>query len=538
MKKYFYFMSLVAMVAAMAACGPKEEEGTPEEQVEPQKITIAEAYQEFNMAKGETMQISYSIAPTGINVAYTLVWKSDDEDIATVDNEGNVTAVSNGTATISVSVEEYPDVKKAEAVVTVLDPIAVGDYIYSDGSWGKQKVVDGKSIIAVVYWVGNPTLFDPILESEYPNCTHGLAMSLKQGHVEQWQKDFHEYWFGGDGSLDNYEDLKGSALCNSKGSIIEYGFAVSSYSDLLAPYLDYKSKELWTGGMFCGIGGYTITAIMEEYTKTDPDAAKYPLQIYTNTMDLVKDIETPLTTSRWYVPSLFETALMVNTALTKPADFNNTSTGSDGNPIVQHNNYNVAALNSVLSSTTGADQLPTDKASAIASASDAYFPFDSIFDFMPCGDFFELVVVTQDSTGYYQYEATYKDAVEKGKTEDAAKAQEEMDKRMANETRWYKWLTDNAGDDYAKYEPYKTTKERIEIFVSIRGLDPTKVTYEKIGSASFVWALSLFGTLTYANVGVADGKLHNNLFVSSDEPVSGAKGTENPKDVVRAVIAF
>lgn len=539
MKKYFYFMSMVAIVAAMAACNKGGGEEIPtEEPIEPAKITIAEAFQEFYMNKGESIKLSYTVAPSGINVDYTLNWESDDPDVAIVVND-EVQAVGLGTTEITVNIPEYPDVKKAKFTVTVLDPIEVGDFLYSDGSWGNQKVVTGKSIIGLVYWLGNPTLFDPILESDYPNCTHGLAMSLKQGKAEHWQKDFMEYWFNGATQLE-YDKMKDSPLCNNSGSLTEWGFYKSSYSDLLAPYLDLSGagKDLWAGGgMYCGIGGYTYTAILEEFTKTDPAAVTYPYEFYNNAMDLVKDIETPLSTSRWYVPSIFEAALMVNTALTKPSDFNNTDKGGDGAAIINHNNSNVSKLNSVLNSISGADPLPTDKSYAIASATDAFMPFDSIVGAMgiPCAEFFECMAITQDSVGYAEKEASYNKAVADGKTEDAEYYKKEMDKLLANETRWYDWLKANAGDQYSTYESYKTTEERVEIYAQIKNMD---ITYSQLGGAGLIFALSLFGTLTYANVGVADGLLHNNIFVSTGDPVSGGKGSDNTNDVVRAIIAF
>ncbi len=67
MKKLFYFMSMLALVAFVGACNPNPEEG-PEEKVEPSKISFVEAFQEFYMNKGETIQLTYTIAPMEVNV--------------------------------------------------------------------------------------------------------------------------------------------------------------------------------------------------------------------------------------------------------------------------------------------------------------------------------------------------------------------------------------------------------------------------------------------------------------------------------------
>ena len=225
-------------------------------------------------------------------------------------------------------------------------------------------------------------------------------------------------------------------------------------------------------------------------------------------MNLVKDIEAPLTTSRWYVPSIFEAALMVNTALTKPGDFNNSKVDEDLNPLINHNNDNLAVMNAALSKVQGADLLPTGSEYAIASATDAYCPFKEICSSMSCGDFFECCYVCNTGEGLTADEAA------------------EM------EARWDSWLKDNAGDKYQEYKNYaETINERYEVFLAIRGYD--NVTPEQISGDRLGVGLSILVASIYANVGVSDGLRHVNM-----SPHSGFKGEDNQFDVVRAIIAF
>ena len=522
MKKYFYFMSLVAIVAAMAACNSKKNDPTEEEEeVEPSKITFTEAFQEFFMNKGETIQLTYTVAPSGVSVDYTLVWESDDEDVATVDDNGAVTAVKTGTATISVSILEYPDVKPAKSVITVLNPIKVGDFLYKDGSWGESTI--DKDIIGMVYWLGNPTLFDPILEAEFPNCTHGLAMSLKQTGVGKWQKDFQDRFLG------NFEDDPQSLFngefknswCEGTTTMVEWGVKNSDYSDLLLPYIENEDLHA-ADGKFIGIGGYTLTSVMEQYTKEDPDAAKYPLEIFQNFQTLVSDLESPVTTSGWYMPSIFEAGLMVNTAITKPMDFDKPDT------VITHNNDNVAVLNGKLSKLPSADLLPTTDAQ-IASATDAYCPLEDIMSTLGCYKSLQFAALS----------VTIKDQADIDKMTPAEK--EEYETNLKNSNDIYKIWMESIGmewqDSYATEGPY----QRWERFLTANDVEYSD---ETIGSISFQVILALFfaevtGPI-FANVDVETGKSHYTslLMTPKDGIQRGCKGEDNPNDYLRAVIAF
>ena len=280
-----------------------------------------------------------------------------------------------------------------------------------------------------------------------------------------------------------------------------------------------ENKDARIGDSYLGVGGYTLTASMEEFMQKDPKAANAPLDIYTNTMKLVEGIATPATTTRWYIPGIYETALMVNTALQKPADFNNDKKDEGNNPLVPHNNKNVEYLNKILGSLTGADPLPTDKDAAIASASDVYMPLNQLMladmgdGGMDCGDFWAYLLVTSV------------------KTDGSPTAEEDK--------AWKGWLEDNAPDKVDTYMAYKTGDERKEAFLIIKGYQG-KITKDQVAGTGFIVALSMFGTLMYANVSVQTGMLHNaEYFLSGDyHKDSGAKGIDNPKDYVRAVIAF
>ena len=501
----------------MVACGPKPE---PEEKVEPSKISMDEAFQEFFMEKGESNQLTVTVAPKNINVDYTIAWESEDEDIVSVDENGMVTAVAKGSTTVKASIPEYPDVKPAKAEITVLDEIAVGDFLYADGSWGKSTL--DKDIIAVVYWKGNPTLFDPILEADYANCTHGLAMSLKQAKHTVWQKDADKRMQGGDGAdLKTYEGAAAwgeGALCRGENSMAEWGAKVSSYGDLIRPY--YENADLRINSSFCGVGGYTYTYIFEEFMNSDPEASKYPIEIYTNTMDLVKGIETPATTSKWYVPSAFEAALMVNDAITKPTDFNKSD------EVVANNTNTLTMMNTILGKVSGADLLPTT--GYLATATDIYADFSSAnFYGLNCAQAFMFAALNDPSKSSSETDEEF-----------AARKQAVID------NVWVPWLTANefSAEDIAKYKDL-SEHDRLELFAQHYGVDtsinprPEIATWDVVQElqvqAGFGLLLGLLAANVYECVNLTNGK---SGYVNLTE--TGQKYQDKGNDVLRAVVAF
>ncbi len=111
-----------------------EEDGTPQPPVEVTGVTVDPKTQE--LAVGETATLTATVTPANASNKQ-VIWSSSDETIATVEN-GVVTAVSAGEATITVTTEdgEFSDT----CVVTVIQPETVR-YVKTD------KLVDGGDYI-------------------------------------------------------------------------------------------------------------------------------------------------------------------------------------------------------------------------------------------------------------------------------------------------------------------------------------------------------------------------------------------------------
>lgn len=90
------------------------------EKIEVTDITLSAS--SLSMMKGETQTIIATVLPENATDK-SLTFASDNESVATVTNEGVVTAVSKGNATITVSSVSNPAISKTVAV-TVSEPVA------------------------------------------------------------------------------------------------------------------------------------------------------------------------------------------------------------------------------------------------------------------------------------------------------------------------------------------------------------------------------------------------------------------------------
>ena len=102
--------------------------------VEIEKISI-EAEKETLTKIGESTELKVKIEPENAD-AQKLIWKSGDEMIATVDENGKVTAIGNGTVIITVTTED----RKNTASITITVKIPDEPVINKTKGFGRLKV--------------------------------------------------------------------------------------------------------------------------------------------------------------------------------------------------------------------------------------------------------------------------------------------------------------------------------------------------------------------------------------------------------------
>ena len=112
----------IALVTALilAACGTPTPPTVPE--VTDVTVTPATA----SLIVGDTEQLTADVTATG-GASTDVTWSSDDEDVATVDQDGLVTAIAEGTATITAT-SDFDDTISGSATVSVVTALEVGAY--------------------------------------------------------------------------------------------------------------------------------------------------------------------------------------------------------------------------------------------------------------------------------------------------------------------------------------------------------------------------------------------------------------------------
>ncbi|MBR5724122.1 MAG: Ig domain-containing protein [Bacteroidales bacterium] len=139
--RFFNFLAILLGVALLFSC---EKPGLtdPDEKVIPvENVKLDVTSKE--LVPGETLQLTATLLPANATDkdGIALVWNSSDPAVASVNDAGLVTAVSDGTATVGVSI---PTGKKAQCEVTVKTPERVEGVIKASdfGQTGESGAED------------------------------------------------------------------------------------------------------------------------------------------------------------------------------------------------------------------------------------------------------------------------------------------------------------------------------------------------------------------------------------------------------------
>lgn len=106
-----------------------------------EKIDVTD---QVTLKKGEAEQLTMTVAPQGAEG--TFVWRSSNEQVAIVDNQGQVTAVGNGEAQISVSLAD-------NAAVSDVCACKVTGESETSGNGGQNPPLDGHGKVDLGYGI-------------------------------------------------------------------------------------------------------------------------------------------------------------------------------------------------------------------------------------------------------------------------------------------------------------------------------------------------------------------------------------------------
>lgn len=262
------------------------------------EVTVTEATAEsivlsneaLSMVAGETFALEAEISPEHS----AITWETSNPAIATVDGNGNITAINEGTAEISATSGET----SATCLVTVAAAPQIGDFYYSDGTWSSE--LDGsKTPIAVVFYTGDPSVNDAAMQNEKPWCTHGLAVSLNL--------------------LENY----GYAAWQT--NYTEYGGEVGSWIKANTQYeTTFIHPSEGNSSLLYHILGYNNTKGIEAFNYV-PEHYDYLVDAVQYIADYREQCPAPAASSDWYLPSVIELLYIGTNDIPEDADLMNST---------------------------------------------------------------------------------------------------------------------------------------------------------------------------------------------------------------------
>lgn len=186
MKRMIAMMAVVFSVAMFASCSDDDENngGT----VAVTGVTIQDS---LFLGVDSTFTLVATIAPEDATNK-SVTWVSNADAVATVDANGVVRGIAEGTANITVTTVDGELTDVCVVTVTanggggvVVGDVNVGDYYYSDGTVS-STFDESKTPVGIVFYVGDNTQNDVKLAADFPNATHGLVISVQERPNSAW----------------------------------------------------------------------------------------------------------------------------------------------------------------------------------------------------------------------------------------------------------------------------------------------------------------------------------------------------------------
>ena len=106
----------------------------------------------------------------------------------------------------------------------VLPDPQIGDFFYSDGSYSAE-FDSSRTVVGVVFYVGNPTEDDTTLKTDFPNCVNGLVVGLSQSSGTEIFGENNVTWESTDFmSTIGVEYRSGSIIPREPGASLKTGY--------------------------------------------------------------------------------------------------------------------------------------------------------------------------------------------------------------------------------------------------------------------------------------------------------------------------
>ena len=294
MKKSLFIIAIafIAVSLSTISCeknntekpGPEVPGGDTTEVEEPVEIeSISVEPTSTEMLIGDNLTLTVTVLPENAeveNISYT----SDDTSIATVDENGTVTATGSGRTSIFVESANVKDTCVVQVYGGNKFPsqATVGDFYLSDGSLldvsTDAATVASHDVIGIVYSTDTTrmgaaekqALIDKGIEP------HGSVMATK--HVGDIT--YSNMWF--------YDAATQGWDRDEREIGIPYAYVVDDY------YASYELSD-------ADIDGYLYTKLIQEERAADYEAGYYP--IFKDAVDFNETVAAPETSTGWYLPA-------------------------------------------------------------------------------------------------------------------------------------------------------------------------------------------------------------------------------------------
>ena len=242
-----------------------------------------------------------------------LIWESSNSQIATVDENGVVTAHSIGDVTITATATDGSGVK-GTCKVTITVPwkeFEVGQYVVrrSNGEIdffsSSTDAKNNGTVVGVVIYKGNPRVSDAKLPE---SCTHGIAIGLGHATGKKW-------WSGYPSTQPQHLD----------------GYA-TQYPDenYVSPASFYQNYPSWSRNELAAKPyGYNNTLLFKAYLQLQTTVTSEIMNALAG-----YNVALPSETSGWYLPSIFEMDYVQN--LYKNADLSGKITAVGGDALYNY----------------------------------------------------------------------------------------------------------------------------------------------------------------------------------------------------------
>lgn len=145
-KKAFFLFLCVTLVGGMVSCADDYNTDPLKDNTLLSSITINEKYETYTLKVGDEYTLHYSTAPENVTDG-TVVWVSGNEEIATVDSNGRVTAKSVGETVITVKpAVGFQENVTATIKISVVEEIAYTQDVKIINSAEELNIIETQSL--------------------------------------------------------------------------------------------------------------------------------------------------------------------------------------------------------------------------------------------------------------------------------------------------------------------------------------------------------------------------------------------------------